>query len=149
MEGKSEWEGNATLLLDTLNSCVSDTTKKDKDWPKASNALSRRLTLLATVLRKSGVAVTCDHNKRGSLITLRQTAGSDNGPETPSPSAPSSPTADFGGTTGDGLGDDVQRTGNTVTDTVTLEPAEYLDSDDDDGGDDVSGPLSEPWETEL
>ena len=149
MEGKSEWEGNATLLLDTLNSCVSDTTKKDKDWPKASNALSRRLTLLATVLRKSGVAVTCDHNKRGSLITLRQTAGSDNGPETPSPSAPSSPTADFGGTTGDGLGDDVQQTGNTVTDTVTLEPAEYLDSDDDDGGDDVSGPLSEPWETEL
>jgi len=51
------WEGTAQELLDLLEEDMSDKAKGRKEWPKAANALSRKLTRLASFLRRSGIDV--------------------------------------------------------------------------------------------
>jgi hypothetical protein len=78
MKGKTEWVGSTTVLLAALNSIVDDAAKTMKEWPKAPNALSRRLTRLAAVLRKSGVAVVRDRDMRARELRLCRIAVPDN-----------------------------------------------------------------------
>jgi hypothetical protein len=77
------WEGSASELLNEINR-LADTadkvfddrvgpTRRQKEWPKAANALSNRLKLLAPNLRRVGVDVSIDRDETGSRITISRT----------------------------------------------------------------------------
>jgi hypothetical protein len=55
MAKRDAWEGGAASLLADLNELVSETIKQHKNWPKAANALSRRMNKASGVLRKIGI----------------------------------------------------------------------------------------------
>ena len=76
-----EWSGTATELLARLNEMANETdkitdadkigpTRRQEGWPKAANALSGKLHLLAPNLRRIGVDVSIAHTERGSKITI-------------------------------------------------------------------------------
>ena len=52
---KHTLRGTAEDLLERLGNVVSDDIKRSKSWPKAPNALSRRLNRLAPLLREAGI----------------------------------------------------------------------------------------------
>jgi hypothetical protein len=54
-EAKHVWRGTSEALLERLGKTVSDETRHTKAWPKAANALSRRLNRLAPLLREAGI----------------------------------------------------------------------------------------------
>jgi uncharacterized protein YebE (UPF0316 family) len=58
------------VLLQELNKLTEDDTKRQRIWPKASNALSNKLRRLMPNLRDAGIAVTLDDRvgKAGSRI---------------------------------------------------------------------------------
>jgi hypothetical protein len=47
--------GTSEQLLEDLGEEVSDDVKRSRAWPKAPNALSRRLNRLAPLLREAGI----------------------------------------------------------------------------------------------
>lgn len=51
------WEGSATELLQKLNTAASELERSQRDWPRASNALSNRLMRAQPVLRAEGIEV--------------------------------------------------------------------------------------------
>jgi hypothetical protein len=51
------WEGETKELLDLLGRHVTESQRDGKHWPKATNALSGRLTRAMPALRKSGIEV--------------------------------------------------------------------------------------------
>jgi hypothetical protein len=66
------WEGTAQELLDLLEEDMSDKAKRRKEWPKAANALSRKLTRLSSFLRRSGIDVERHPPEKGvRRITIR------------------------------------------------------------------------------
>ena len=77
---KSEWSGTATELLYALNKIASKALKRDKDWPKLHNALSRKLMRVAGFLRKRGIEIE-RANTRPRTITIRKTVSSPPEPE--------------------------------------------------------------------
>jgi hypothetical protein len=52
---RHELRGTSEYLLEKLGEEVSDDVKRSKMWPKAANALSRRLNRLAPILREAGI----------------------------------------------------------------------------------------------
>jgi hypothetical protein len=56
MDGKEEWEGTATELLEALSELPS-VNEKDKAWPKRPNTLTRRLNNLKSALADYGIKV--------------------------------------------------------------------------------------------
>jgi hypothetical protein len=56
MDGKEEWEGTATELLEALSELPS-VNEKDKAWPKRPNTLTRRLNNLKSTLADYGIKV--------------------------------------------------------------------------------------------
>ena len=54
MEGKDEWTGTATELLEALNELPS-VNEKDKAWPKRPNTLTRRLNRIKSALADYGI----------------------------------------------------------------------------------------------
>jgi hypothetical protein len=70
VESRGRWAGTATVLLQELNKLTEDDTKRQRIWPKASNALSNKLRRLMPNLRDAGIAVTLDDRvgKAGSRI---------------------------------------------------------------------------------
>jgi hypothetical protein len=55
MEDKAVWSNTSTELLNTLKTVTPDLVQKDKDWPKAPNALSNRLMRLEGFLGNKGL----------------------------------------------------------------------------------------------
>jgi hypothetical protein len=69
-----ELRGTSEDLLERLGEVVSDDVRRTKAWPKAANALSRRLNRLAPLLREAGIELSEDevgHGKR-KVKTLRK-----------------------------------------------------------------------------
>jgi hypothetical protein len=64
MEDKKVWEGETKELLTELNSAADEATKKHKYWPKAANALSRRINRLTGMLRKIGIVITAETDSK-------------------------------------------------------------------------------------
>ena len=57
MEDRAEWTGTPTDLYGRLADLASDTTKRQKAWPKSANVLGKRLREAAPSLRRSGVEI--------------------------------------------------------------------------------------------
>jgi hypothetical protein len=71
MAERDSWEGNASVLLETLEALIPESTKRSKVWPKAAHILSNRLKRASTFLRKVGLEV--EFSKSGDRkITIRK-----------------------------------------------------------------------------
>jgi hypothetical protein len=58
MQHRKDWTGETKELLAELNDAADEPTKNNKYWPKAPNALSRRINRLAGMLRQVGIVIT-------------------------------------------------------------------------------------------
>ena len=56
MDGKEEWEGTATELLEAL-SALPSVNVNDKAWPKRPNTLTRKLNKIRSALADYGIQV--------------------------------------------------------------------------------------------
>lgn len=56
MDGKEEWEGTATELLEALSELPSVNTK-ERSWPKRPHTLTRRLNKIKAALADYGISV--------------------------------------------------------------------------------------------
>jgi len=71
MAERDSWEGNPSVLLETLEALIPESTKRSKPWPKAAHILSNRLKRASTFLRKVGLEV--EFSKSGDRkITIRK-----------------------------------------------------------------------------
>jgi len=71
MAERDSWEGNASTLLEALETLIPESTKRSKPWPKAAHVLSNRLKRASTFLRKVGIKV--EFSKSGDRkITIRK-----------------------------------------------------------------------------
>jgi hypothetical protein len=68
---RKRWKGTATNLLNELGELVGDNVR-DRNWPKAANHLSRRLTALITPMNDIGIEIRIGKEAGGRLITLRK-----------------------------------------------------------------------------
>jgi hypothetical protein len=57
MADRQQWNGGTKQLLIELNSEADEEIKANKSWPKAPNALTRRMNLIAGMLRKIGIII--------------------------------------------------------------------------------------------
>jgi hypothetical protein len=57
MAEQPKWNGETDVLLESLNSQCTESQRNDRHWPKASNALSSRLTRAKGTLRNVGIKV--------------------------------------------------------------------------------------------
>lgn len=67
-DGRSIWEGTATLLLVELNMLVPDEVKRSRFWPTKVNALGSAIQRAAPLLRGKGIGVT--HRRAGDQRTI-------------------------------------------------------------------------------
>ena len=91
MAGRKEWSGKAADLLGALAEVAGDKVTKAKTWPDSPRALSGRLRRAAPFLRKVGVTIDFDREKKAArtrIITITAT------PITPGPE----PEGDFAST---------------------------------------------------
>ncbi|MFC1580019.1 hypothetical protein ACFL4N_03815 [Thermodesulfobacteriota bacterium] len=70
---RAEWEGSASGLLGELEATVDEKTTKLKGWPKAPNALSRRLNRISAFMRAAGIEIETSRIEKKRLITVRKT----------------------------------------------------------------------------
>ena len=75
MEGRKEWEGNMTGLLIRLTEVADDNgiDVKGKYWPKAPNALSRKLNEVSTNLAAEGILLTKSNTRLKRRIHILNT----------------------------------------------------------------------------
>jgi len=64
------WKGKTSELLDEINLQVNEEVKKQRSWPKRSNALSGALNRIAPNLRAIGIDVSIGRTKSGRYLTL-------------------------------------------------------------------------------
>jgi hypothetical protein len=57
MHDREVWTGETKELLTELNDVADEATRNHKYWPKAPNALSRRINRLAGMLRQVGIVI--------------------------------------------------------------------------------------------
>ncbi|HKU50615.1 MAG TPA: hypothetical protein VJP79_11735 [Nitrososphaera sp.] len=102
MANKSEWAGTASNLLTQLELMAVDlqmNTKFLEGWPKAPNALSRRLNEVSTNLRETGIVIErpTDTSSNTRLVQIRKIS-----PESPEhPDSAKQARIDGGDTGGD------------------------------------------------
>ena len=70
LEGRAEWTGKASELLDNLEAVTPEKERKAKAWPKSSNVLTRRLNELKTNLDEAGINIEINRTSKGRFITL-------------------------------------------------------------------------------
>lgn len=92
MEGRAEWRGQASELLEKLSALVGDRAAKEREWPKRANILSNKLRRAAPALRKIGIEVTF-HGKEGHAGTRVITITARRQPEGKAETSPSAPAA--------------------------------------------------------
>ena len=86
MKDRPKWEGAPTKLYSELQDIAYNLgiNTIDKSWPKAPNALSRRLNVIKTALRKAGIdikSITEDSHK--NVVTVQITKISPQSPQSP------------------------------------------------------------------
>ncbi len=64
------WKGKTSELLDEINLRVNEEVKKQRGWPKRSNALSGALNRIAPNLRAIGINFSIGRTKTGRYLTL-------------------------------------------------------------------------------
>ncbi|MBT4352526.1 hypothetical protein HOD20_08385 [archaeon] len=71
-----KWEGTATQLLEELEHIAENLKIKTNNayWPKAPNALSRRLKTAATTLHEEGISIDTDRNADSRNIVIIDTS---------------------------------------------------------------------------
>lgn len=77
-EDRLDWEGPASELLATLGKIAPDLNidTRSKGWPKADNALTRRLNVISTNLSAVGVTVTTGaRTSGGRLVRIEKVSG--------------------------------------------------------------------------
>jgi len=72
MESHVEWINSSTELLNALKTITPDLIQKDKDWPKAPNALSNRLMRLEGFLGNKGIEISRVRQPENRLIVLKK-----------------------------------------------------------------------------
>jgi hypothetical protein len=103
IQNEARWTGKPSELLDELNRCAGEDTKRQQGWPKRSNALSGAIKRIAPNLRTVGIEYDVGRTKAGRFLTLEYRG------KTSSPSSSSSPPDEIAQNVlaaGDGLGDD-------------------------------------------
>ena len=154
---RGEWNGTASELLAILDQQLSGALLRTKEWPKAANALSGRVTRAAPSLRATGIDVV-DRRVNGrrhfTFINMEKEGEKDRHHRHQSPpergNANNSNTLaggdDGGDPSGDGGdgGDADNETATTVSDDNPLSGNDFPDvgGDGGDGGDDL--PSSSP-----
>lgn len=98
MENRMEWKGSMSELLERLVE-VTETEKIDtkaKEWPKAPNALSRKMNEVKTNLSEIGISIRNEKISQGKRIVIIQKAveNTDNTATPPLPAKESDPFAD-------------------------------------------------------
>ncbi len=78
------WTGTAGNLLEALSGMVTKEVRESKDWPKRPSTLGNRLRRIAPNLRRTGINIEFDRDKRSRTVILRKVLSS---PSSPSPSA--------------------------------------------------------------
>jgi len=88
----NEWSGTASELLHELRAIVGEEQAKSRNWPRAANTLSNRLTRVAPSLRKIGITIDKDKegHKRHRIIklTYNQSPADTGKPSSASPAEP-------------------------------------------------------------
>jgi len=69
MDGKEEWEGTATELLEALKELPS-VNEKDKAWPKRPHTLTRRLNKIKAALADYGISVEVDRTMEKRCVVI-------------------------------------------------------------------------------
>lgn len=72
MDSHTEWSNSSTELLNALKTITPDLIQKDKDWPKAPNALSNRLMRLEGFLASKGIEIDRIRQHKNRLIVLKK-----------------------------------------------------------------------------
>jgi len=74
MERRDEWEGTPSELLENLEAMaeVEKIDMRQKSWPKAANALSRRINEVKTNLAEVGIAIRSEKTSNGKRMILIQ-----------------------------------------------------------------------------
>lgn len=88
IQKERRWSGKPSELLDELNRCVTEETRRQQGWPKRSNALSGAIKRIAPNLRTAGIEYDVGRTKAGRFLTLEYRS------KTSSPSSPSAPPAE-------------------------------------------------------
>jgi hypothetical protein len=99
MSSKAEWKGSVTQLLEELEQTAGDlkiNTARVGGWPKAPNALSRKLNEVITNFREIGIEIDriTDTSTNTRLVQIRKSS-----PKSPEP--PNQERTSAGGNTGD------------------------------------------------
>ncbi len=74
MERRDEWEGTPSELLENLEAMaeVEKVDMRQKAWPKAANALSRRINEVKTNLAETGIMIRNEKTSNGKRMILIQ-----------------------------------------------------------------------------
>jgi len=102
MAAREEWVGTSSQLLHALEEVVGERVAKSKNWPSSAEALGRGLRRPATFLRKVGIEISFERDKRIRRIRITRTPTELDwvGKKPSQPSPPSFP-HDFNGNGGD------------------------------------------------
>jgi hypothetical protein len=103
IQKQGSWTGKPSDLLEELNHCAGEETKRQQGWPKRSNTLSGAIKRIAPNLRTVGIEYEVSRTKSGRFLTLECRG------KTPSQSSPLSPDTETAANlwaAGDDLGDD-------------------------------------------
>jgi hypothetical protein len=74
VEGRGEWQGSATELLEALGTIAGEAITRGRSWPKTAHLLSGRLDRAAPALRTAGISLERDRKKTARRIILRKLA---------------------------------------------------------------------------
>jgi hypothetical protein len=75
LNGKDEWEGLASALLEILRGMATEEQLRAKGFPKTSIALGKALTRIAPAMRATGVAIDSRHTDNGTMWKLTKCLG--------------------------------------------------------------------------
>jgi hypothetical protein len=96
MATRTEWTGTAADLLGALTEAAGERVPKSKSWPDSPRALSGKLRRAATFLRKTGIEISFQRERRARTRIIHMTTTANHlSPEYGGvrPSAPSAPSA--------------------------------------------------------
>jgi hypothetical protein len=73
LQDRAEWQGTASELHAALTPLAGQLALTlDKSWPRSAKSLGRRLRELVPVLAARGVALTQEHDRHGTRVTIRK-----------------------------------------------------------------------------
>ena len=146
MKSQECWTGTPTDLYDKLTDLASDTTKRQKEWPKSASALGKDLRKATPSLRRSGVEIVFPRGTTRKYTISRDGTGKDSAVTPVTAVVKPEKPYDLGLTAGvtAELGPTADMTGPTASNDLPSpkNPRENGRSDGNDGNDGRIRPLS-------